>query len=97
MQKWYNHQYKNFIIESWFTSTILLAIFHCRCKKPNYRSRFIEKYWLTCRFKQEETIIENLTKLVRQCLTIECSNITIKTVQGDHPYIIILSEFSLIT
>jgi len=42
-------------------------------------------------------LIDNLTKLTRQCSKIECSSIAIKTIQKSHPYASILSEFPLIT
>lgn len=42
-------------------------------------------------------LIDNLTKLSTSCSTIKCQNITIKTVQIDHPYAAILSKFPSIT
>ncbi|XP_008178670.1 uncharacterized protein LOC103307937 [Acyrthosiphon pisum] len=42
-------------------------------------------------------LIDNLTKLVRQCSTIECPDVAITTVQANHPYASILAQFPLIT
>lgn len=45
----------------------------------------------------KKKLIDNLTKLCRKFPTIQCSNITIKTVQTSHSYANILTDFPAIT